>query len=398
MSVRHCDIAILGGGLAGGLVALALKSRRPDLSLALVEQGDMIGGNHVWSFFGSDVSQPGRKLLDGMIVAAWPDYTVRFPRFERRLPTSYYSITSERFDRVVRERLGPGAIITGVRALACSAINAMLSDGTRIEARAVIDARGLRNLAGLTGGWQKFVGRKLRLAEPHGLDAPVVKDATVEQIDGYRFVYCLPFSADEVFVEDTYYSDDAALDAEAIRDRIDHYIAARRWKVRAVLDEEQGVIPVIAGGDFDAFWRASGGQVARAGVRAGLFQPLTSYSLPDAVRYALALARQEDLSGPALAAFSERWARRHWARSGYLRMLAAMLFAGTTPDRRYQVLERFYGLGPALIERFYAGKSTALDKVRILAGKPPIPVSRALGVLTGLGARPGSLSHSGTRR
>lgn len=396
--MRKCDIAILGGGLAGGLVALALKRERPDLELVLVEQGRTIGGNHVWSFFGTDVGKAGRELLDGMIVAAWPEYTVHFPRYERRLRTSYYSITSTRFDRIVRERLGDGAILTGVRALACSATNATLSNGTRIEAGAVIDARGLRDVSHLCGGWQKFVGRRFRLSAPHGLDAPVVKDATVEQIDGYRFVYCLPFKADEIFVEDTYYADGPDLDINAIRARIDNYVTARGWQVEEVLDEEHGVLPVVAGGDFGAFWRASGGAVARAGVRAGLFQAVTSYSLPDAVKYALALAREKNLGGDALAAFSEHWAREHWQRSAYFRALSALLFAGAEPQDRYRVLERFYSLRHGLIERFYAGRTTVLDKARILAGKPPLPITRALGVLTGLGARPRPLSNSGTTR
>jgi lycopene beta-cyclase len=141
-------------------------------------------------------------------------------------------------------------------------------------------------------------------------------DATVEQIDGYRFLYCLPFAPDEVFIEDTYYADGTHLDTSAIHARIEAYALARGWRVEAVLDEEAGVLPVVAGGDFDGFWRATGGQIARAGGRAGLFHAVTSYSVPDAVRFALALARQDDLSGQALAVFSEEWARRHWQRGG----------------------------------------------------------------------------------
>lgn len=397
MTARQCDIAILGGGLAGGLVALALRRVRPDLTLTIVEQGTVLGGNHVWSFFGTDVGKAGRELLDGLIVAAWPEYSVIFPTFERHLKTSYYSITSERFDAKLRAELGDDAIITGVRALACSASNVTLSDGTRIEAGAVIDARGLRNMEHLTGGWQKFVGQKLKLTTPHGLASPIVKDVTVEQADGYRFVYCLPFAPDEIFIEDTYYADDAKLDIVTLRKRIAEYAQARGWHVAEVLAEEHGVLPVVAGGNFDAFWRSTGGTVARAGARAGLFQAVTSYSLPDAVRYALALAQQSDLSGAALAAFSEGWARRHWQRGKYLRALSAMLFAGAKPAQRHHVLERFYTLDHRLIERFYAGRMTALDKARVLIGKPPIPIVTALGVLTGLGNKPQPLSFAGNR-
>lgn len=397
VAARRCDIAILGGGLAGALVALALRRSHPALSLLLVEQAEVLGGNHVWSFFGSDVGKAGRELLQDMVVAAWPEYTVRFPTFSRTLGTSYYSITSERLDAVTRAALDRDEIVTGVRALACSATNVTLSDGTRIEAGAVVDARGIRNLGHLTGGWQKFLGQRLKLEAPHGLDAPLVKDATVAQHDGYRFVYCLPFAPDEVFVEDTYYSDNPTLDATALSGRIADYAKARGWVVREVLSEEHGVLPVVAGGDFDAFWRSTGGAVARAGTRAGLFQAVTSYSLPDAVRFGLALARQDDLSGPALASFSEQWSRKHWKRAAYMRSLAAMLFAATEPEVRYRVLERFYRLDRRLIERFYAGRLTALDKARILIGKPPVPIGKAIGVLTGLGARPQPLSLAGNR-
>ena len=44
------------------------------------------------------------------------------------------------FGRRIANYDHPDAIMTGVRALACSATNATLSDGTRITAKAVIDA------------------------------------------------------------------------------------------------------------------------------------------------------------------------------------------------------------------------------------------------------------------
>ena len=42
------------------------------------------------------------------------------------------------------------------------------------------------------------------------------------------------------------------------------------------------------------------------------------------------------------------------------------------------MLERFYRLPTPLIERFYAGEATLADKVRILCGKPPVPIGAAL--------------------
>lgn len=51
-----------------------------------------------------------------------------------------------------------------------------------------------------------------------------------------------------------------------------------------------------------------------------------------------------------------------------------------------------------VIERFYAGRSTALDRVRVFAGKPPVPITRALGVLAGIGPKPKPLTLAGMRK
>jgi lycopene beta-cyclase len=71
-------------------------------------------------------------------------------------------------------------------------------------------------------------------------------------------------------------------------------------------------------------------------------------------------------------------AARLWRERGYYRLLNRMLFRAAAPAERYRVLEHFYRLDPAVIERFYAGRSSRWDKLRILSGRPPVPVGRAL--------------------
>jgi len=382
------DIAILGGGLAGGLVALALAGLRPELKLALIERGPRFGGNHVWSFFASDVAAQDGWLVEPMIAARWDGYDVRFPGHGRTLATPYRSITGESLDAALRAALPAEALLSGTEVLDAGPAHVRLANRT-LRAGAVIDARGAAAMPHMAGGWQKFVGQMLRLAQPHGLARPVVMDARVEQRDGYRFVYCLPFSASEVFVEDTYYADGPELDVAALRARIAGYAADRGWTVTAVSREETGVLPVIARGDFAAFWPERGGEagLARAGARAALVHPLTSYSLPDAVRFARHVAGLRDLSAAALARASRDWARAHWRRGSFYRLLARMLFGAAEPERRYRMLERFYRLPEPLVERFYAGRSTPADRLRILAGRPPVPIAAALASLAG-GGRP----------
>lgn len=377
-----CDIAIAGGGLAGSLIALALAERRPELDVRIVEAAPELGGNHVWSLFGSDVADEHRWLVAPLISHGWKGYDVAFPGHARSLDQTYYSIDSERLDQVVRARL-PAERVLRARVLAASPTALVLSNGDRVKAGGVIDARGAGDLAHLDCGWQKFVGRGLELKAPHGLDRPVVMDATVEQLDGYRFVYLLPFSDTEIFVEDTYYSDGPALDAAAVSARIDDYADARGWRVKRETRRETGVLPVMMGGDFDAYWRSGGARVAKAGMRAGLCHPTTGYSLPDAVRLACRIANAPVTSGAALHELTRDHARTAWKKRGFYRMLDTMLFRAAEPAERYKVLERFYRLNPALIARFYAGNSSVADMARVLMGKPPVPVGRAVTALLG---------------
>jgi len=382
-STISCDVAIVGAGLAGGMIALALKAKHPALDVRLIDAAPVVGGNHLWSFFGSDVAQGDRWIVAPLVVHAWRGYDVRFPAHARTIDATYYSIESTRLDREVRRVLPADALMLGRKVSGASATAVVLADGDRIEATGVIDARGAGDLSLLDLAWQKFLGRELALSVPHESPRPMVMDATIPQIDGYRFVYCLPFCADRMFVEDTYYSDTPDLDIPVLGARIDDYVTARGWSVESVVREESGVLPVAMGGDFEAYWRSGGARVAKAGMRAGMFHPTTGYSLPDAVRTASMLASLSDFSGAKLHDATHAMARATWKSRGFYRMLDTMLFRAAEPEERYRILERFYRLSPSLIGRFYAGRSTLSDKARVLTGKPPVPIVRAVRAIAG---------------
>lgn len=373
---QDCDLLILGGGLAGGLIALSFAALRPEVRLLLVEQGAEAGGNHIWSFFDGDVAPEHRWLIDPLVAHRWPQgHDVRFPGHSRRLPTPYNSVSAVHFAVSLRDRLGD-RLMTGATVAEAGPHHATLADGRVLKAAAVIDARGPGDLSALRCGWQKFVGHTILCDAPHGVDRPVIMDATVDQIDGYRFVYLLPWDERRLFIEDTYYSDTPDLPVEGIAGRIAAYAAAHGWRGE-VVHREQGVLPVVHGGDFDLYWPKDD-PLARAGVRAGMFQPMTGYSLPDAVRFALWLAGQP-LEG--LPASTRAYAKAHWRGGGYYRMLGKMLFGAARPDQRWRIFERFYRLSPPLIQRFYAGRSSMTDRMRILCGKPPVPIRSAMRTL-----------------
>ena len=370
------DLILVGGGLAAGLIAWRLALDRPDLRVAVVERDARIGGRHTWSFFDGDISDEDRAWLEPATAHRWDaGYDVYFRGLSRSLETPYNSLTSERLSEVVAPLLGD-RLIAG-EAVAITPDSVTLADGRVLTATGIIDARGPAPTPHLALGWQVFVGRTLKLTQPHGLIRPTIMDATVEQGNAYRFVYLLPFDATTLLVEDTCYTDAPTLDRDLLRVRIDAYARSRGWIVEAVLDEEEGVLPIALGGDIDAFW-AEGSPVARVGLAAALFHPTTGYSLPDAVSTARMIASLSDLSSASLRTATEQRSKSLWAERAFYRLLDRMLFKAAEPQERWKVLRRFYGLSEGIVRRFYAGRSTALDKVRLLAGKPPVPVVKAM--------------------
>lgn len=388
---NNFDCVIVGGGLAGGLITLALHRAQPEFRIAVVEAGRTFGGNHRWSWFDSDLSDEGRALLGEFRQIGWDDgYEVRFPKYSRTLATAYRSMASSDFHEGLVRVLPDDALYLGRKAVGIDARGVDLAPAgsgavDRLEARTVIDCRSFRPSPHLRGGWQVFLGRHMRLDEPHRQDHPVIMDATVDQLAphgngaSYRFVYVLPLGSKDVFVEDTYYADDPDLDRAALSGRIDQYVRAQGWRDPETVGHEAGVLPVLTGGDFAAYQdsiRTEG--VTVAGARGGFTHPLTSYTMCVAVENALAIADNADLSGPQLASLFESRARRHWQRTAYYRLLARFLFFAAKPEKRVKVFQRFYGLREGLIERFYAARSNPLDKARVLWGEPPVPIPAAI--------------------
>jgi lycopene beta-cyclase len=386
------DVVIVGGGLAGGLIALALHRHAPQCRFVLVEAGRTLGGHHRWSWFETDIRPKAQGLMSGFALNGWDEgYDITFPAYGRTLPTSYRSLASAEFHAKLMAELPAERVMLEAKAASLDASGVTLADGTRLAARRVIDCRPFKPSKALSGGWQVFLGQQFRCDEPHGLTRPVIMDASVDQLaphgngEAYRFVYVLPLSPTEVFVEDTYYADQPRMDAKVLKGRVAEYAHRHGWKGE-VVDQEAGILPVISGGDFAAAQaEVTIPGVALAGARGGFSHPLTSYTLPFAVDNALAIAhliaRKPDLAGDELATFCARRARRHWRATAYYRMLSRMLFEAADPGKRVVVFEHFYALRGALVERFYAGRSTWPDRLRILTGKPPVAIPRAIRAL-----------------
>ena len=376
------DLVFAGGGLSACLTALRIADARPDLSLVVVETQDALAGDHFWSFHDADVP-PGRLAwLRPLVAHHWDAQRVVFPGRERVLATGYNSVTAERLREAVAA-LPNVTVLTGTPAARVDPDGVTLADQTRLSGT-VLDARGASPSPHLTLGFQKFLGQHVRTVTPHGVTIPTIMDATVPQTDGYRFVYVLPLSADVLHVEDTYYADGDDLPKQALRAEIASYCERQGWDVAEVIREEDGVLPIVLEGDVDAYFVDLRGQPAPIGMRAVAFNPITGYSLPVAAELAdrlVDLLRTRDPDPGALFSEVEAFSKAAWRSHAFYRLLNRMMFRAAPPQDRWIILRRHYGLSRPLIERFYAGRSTLADKARILAGKPPVPLHRAVAAM-----------------
>src|SRR5690606_37788359 len=133
------------GGLAGCLTALKLAAAKPDLHIALLEQGERLGGERTWSFRESDLTgleSASSGWLKAVVGHSWEATTVRFPKLERAVPGRFHAIRSETLHARVKEVLGESLVLKA-RAVRVSESHVELENGDIYAARMILDARGL---------------------------------------------------------------------------------------------------------------------------------------------------------------------------------------------------------------------------------------------------------------
>lgn len=370
-SCHQSDVLLLGGGLANGLLAWWLALDRPDLNVIVLEEQDRLGGDHTWCFHHGDVSLRAHARLKSSLVGRWESQRVLFPTVRREVGSAYYSIRSDSFDRVLRPILADKVHFekTVSQVLPSGVI---CSDGSCYTAPLVLDGRGWKKPADVRLGYQTFVGLDIRFREPHGMVSPILMDARGEQVDGYRFFYCLPWDERTVLIEDTRYVDRPEHDFESSCADIVRYARELGGPIEEVCRTEKGCLPIpLDAAPLDEVDLSSG-------MRAQLFHPTTGYSLPSAVAFAEWAAVHLEADRHRMHHKILKYQRAQIARGRFYRHLNRMMFLAAEPAERYRLFERFYRMPGPLIERFYAGRNTWWDRVRILSGKPPVSPRKAL--------------------
>ena len=241
----------------------------------------------------------------------------------------------------------------------------------------MIDGRGApARAASISPGLQKFLGHGTATSRGrHGLDAPVLMDATVAQRGGYRFVYVLPLAPRRLLVEDTYYSDAPDLDrascASSDRAPTRRPAAGRR---RASSARRRACCRSCSTATSARFWAEAPGVPCPApACGPGSFTPPPATRCPTRCGLAdrIAAHAARSTSAPVAARSCASIARGAGGASSASSGCSTACCSGGGAGGALPHAAALLPAARALINRFYAGRPTSPRSRRVLlSGRP----------------------------
>jgi lycopene beta-cyclase len=385
-NTESIKFVVVGAGLSGLILAWRCLSSNPNVSVIIIDSNHIIGGDHTWSFNINDIESSLHEWIEPFIAHTWEKYDVKFKGYSRRLNIPYCTGNSNSLRACVEPFIKSGRLklILDTEVIKLTSFDVTILSGEKLTGDYIFDARGFTFDDNIKLGIQKFYGKTIETVKPHNLKYPIIMDATVAQNDGYRFIYCLPFSKNKILIEDTYYSDGLNFDQDKYNKRIDKYIEANGWTEHKVIRVEKGILPITLAIDSKLIEKRGlkYNEPIKIGMRGNFYHPVTGYSFPDSVRLASKISKTINSSDKNKRLNLDLEIRKYklllYRRDRYFRLLNRLLFKASLPSKRHLVLQRFYTLSESLIKRFYEGNLHKKDKLRILIGKPPVPVLKAL--------------------
>ncbi|MGZ8286472.1 MAG: lycopene cyclase family protein [Allosphingosinicella sp.] len=356
---KNCGLLIAGGGVAGCFAALAMARLQPEATMVLVGEEVRFGGGSSMLVLDAGLPADERDLLGPVISRSWDACYVSLPSRSRKLKLASHLVTTEAIHQAVADAL-PDRCARNAKVVAIRDDSLLLPGGETVAGTGAVDARGWAQQTTLEIAWRHRTARICRFADPHRVDLPVLADMTLET-GGCGHFTCVPIDEHMLRIERIDYSRNPEGGADG-PERIEDYVGRRGWHDGEPRKAESSSRPIPLGGDFAAYWRIGGARVAKLGARGGFSHPFTGSALPDGLRTALTLARQNDLSGAALHDLFEAEAANSWKRREFHRTVNRLLL-----DKGAPALAALYDLDAALLERFFAEQLRMFDRGKILA-------------------------------
>ncbi len=189
------DVAIVGGGLLGCLLALAFARRRPDIRLVVFEQCERFGGDMLEPVVLDEAPDSCRSLIDGAIVKIWPACYVILPDSCQSFDDPVALVDPRQLHLEMIESVAGDCLASCV----VEAIDGprIVTDRGAFRAQHVIDTRGKAR-------FDRFqFERRTQYRDfglDHGLEAPVLADFSQSHGD-WAFLQMFPIDHQRIIVE-----------------------------------------------------------------------------------------------------------------------------------------------------------------------------------------------------
>lgn len=375
----HFKYLLLGGGLFNGLLALELQ-RQGENNFCIIESQPILGGHHTWSFFKNDIPTHLYQRLQPSFRKIWSQYEVQFPGYYRQVQQTYQSIVSNDFAQLLNNSLKPEQLrlnvaVHKVEEAINGTITVHLESGEKLSCDMVFDSRARDLIDYGPAAFQNFYGLDIKTKNPHRINHPVLMDARVIQNNAYRFFYLLPWSKNELLIEDTRFEMGTFKNVDEWNREVINYIKTLRIGEYTIQRTEVGSLALPLSNQI--FSKGKNQKILDVGVRGGFFHPTTGYSLPIAanmVDYLLHSLTDVTEIGQRYEVYKKNWQKQ----CAFFYKLNRMLYGAAVGDERRNIFKKFYKGNEDTIHRFYSGRLTTLDKVSILTGRPPVSLAKAM--------------------
>lgn len=346
-------VLIVGGGLTGSLIALALTRLRPEMPFLLIEQAGYFGGGPVTPFFRAAVPGDADWLIDPLIVAEWPSYYVGFDGFSLTVESPVDYLIQEQIHAEVVQSVPPERYRTGAVAVGGSARTVQLNDGEILEAALVIDARGDFPATDPGSEGIHILNRLVQFAAPHSLDRPILIDAAI-RTSPWTYLQYLPLGPSQLLIR--YVGGPAGATMRSSAN--DPGLAEGGRVVREFRTFEPFRLPKRPAPPTRPGWVRAHSAIGT------LWHPTLSSPVACATRMALEIARRPSANPVLLAAAIAGSEAAAAERTSHLTGLIGAI-QGEHPEGRTAALRHFYGLDPNIITRFDGEKSSSADYARM---------------------------------
>ncbi len=368
MKEEHIDIAVLGGGCAG-LQLIHQLAKHPLLQhkrVALLS--DAVPQQRTWCFWSQH-----KHPLQGLVSKSWSKVSFRgngFTKTECILPFQYHYINGESFFNYFEHDFIPQqSNLTQVTA----AITSLKSNENGFDIQSAQFKWSAKSVFSSIGTsthnqhrhalWQHFKGWFLKMDAPVFDDTiATLMDFSIPQNNDVRFIYILPFSAQEALVEATFFS--AATYEDASYDRIlDQYMAENYPGVNYHIERtEKGQIS-MNDARFSRF--GTEGEVL-IGTNAGMVKPTTGYAFHRISKDVKEIARSIN-DGTEL-----KWNATKGRFRFYDRLLLGIL--SDTPHLGKVIFSRLFSKVPLqTVLRFLDEETSLWEELKIFIQLPYLP-------------------------